>query len=380
MSHSAKLGAAAATAAGLVAVALLLLAGGDRETTAPPLVRDAGGELPRDFVGIVSEDAFAGDPEYRSRTLEIQSQLGVTLVRQTFDWARIETAPGRYDFGHYDGYVADLARNRIELMPLLFGAPAFRSSAPSTDPRPGVYPPNRESDFARFAAAVARRYGSRGSFWRERPELSRLPVRSWQIWNEPSLPAFWASGPSPREYARLLTASARAIRRVDRRAEIVTAGLPESRLGIPFDEYADGLYEAGGAEAFDVLAVHPYARDASAVLAALEDARGLMDRRGDRRKPIWVTELGWASDGPASSFTAGEEGQAARIRESIAQLGRRRRELRLRGFVYFNWKDAAPHPGGADFWGLHTGLLEIDGEPKPALAAFRDAVARLPGR
>jgi hypothetical protein len=31
------------------------------------------------------------------------------------------------------------------------------------------------------------------------------------------------------------------------------------------------------------------------------------------------------------------------------------------------------YEGGQDFFGLHTGLLDIDGDPKPALAAYRAA-------
>ncbi len=45
----------------------------------------------------------------------------------------------------------------------------------------------------------------------------------------------------------------------------------------------------------------------------------------------------------------------------------------MRGVVYFNWKDSKPFAGGSDFFGLHTGLLDIGGRPKPALAAYRRA-------
>ena len=49
----------------------------------------------------------------------------------------------------------------------------------------------------------------------------------------------------------------------------------------------------------------------------------------------------------------------------------------MRGIVYFNWRDATPYAGGKDFWGLHTGLLRIDGSPKPALAAYSAATEAL---
>jgi hypothetical protein len=99
----------------------------------------------------------------------------------------------------------------------------------------------------------------------------------------------------------------------------------------------------------------------------------LLRRRGDGDIPIWVTEIGWASGGPPSPFRAGAGGQAVRVGRAFRALAERRRELRVRGIVYFNWRDARPYPGGSDFFGLHTGLLRIDGRPKPALAAFREA-------
>jgi hypothetical protein len=228
-----------------------------------------------------------------------------------------------------------------------------------------------------FAAVVVRRYGPSGSFWRAHPGLRKVPIRSWQVWNEPSLPVYWPSGPDPRAYARLLAATARAIRQVDPGATIVSSGLSQTRNGVPFDRFVDGLYRAGAAASFDVLAIHPYARDAGGVVTAVSRARRLMDRHGDDRSPIWVTEVGWASSGPPSDFTVGERGQADRIRATLLALAERRRELRIRGVIYFNFRDGTVFAGGSDFWGLHTGLLPLAGEPKPAFGAFEAAAKKV---
>ena len=224
-----------------------------------------------------------------------------------------------------------------------------------------------------------RRYGPQGSFWRAHPELKPDPIRAWQVWNEPSLPAYWPTGPSPAGYARLLAATARAIRRSDPQATIVSAGLPQTRIGVPFGRFAEGLYRAGAAGSFDVLAIHPYARDAAGVVAAVAEARRVMDRNGDR-SPIWVTEIGWASSGPSSDFTVGARGQAERVRATLLALTARRQQLGLEGIVYAGLRDAPVYPGGKDFWGLHTGLLALSGGPKPAFAAFENAARRVAGR
>jgi hypothetical protein len=51
-----------------------------------------------------------------------------------------------------------------------------------------------------------------------------------------------------------------------------------------------------------------------------------------------------------------------------------RSKLKLRGVVYYSWRDSLPYAGRTDFWGLHTGLLDLAGRPKPGLKAFRQAL------
>src|SRR5204863_6432952 len=147
-------------------------------------------------------------------------------------------------------------------------------------------------------------------------------------------------------------------------------------IGTPFGPYVEGLYRAGAKGSFDALAIHPYARDTAGVLAAVLQARRIMDRNGDH-SPIWVTEVGWASGGPPSDFTVGPQGQARRVRSTLLALSARRRALGLRGIVYFGLRDSPVYPSGHDFWGLHTGLLRTDGERKPAFGAFEKAAQRL---
>jgi hypothetical protein len=103
-----------------------------------------------------------------------------------------------------------------------------------------------------------------------------------------------------------------------------------------------------------------------------------MNRRRDRRARIWITEMGWGDVGPAHRFIVGPVGQATRIKSSFALVSRLRRKLRLRGLVYYSWRDARPYPPlYKDAWGLHTGLLDVNGNPKPAFGTFSRAAAAL---
>jgi hypothetical protein len=353
---------------------VLALAGGERA--------DSGGDCPpqsglpgRGFVGLSTEDVFAHPGSYRACELNRQVASGVGVIRQTFDWKSIEPSREHYRFGYYDRFVQALAEHSIRVLPILFDPPRHRAR----QARRGTYPPRRYRDLGAFGAVLVRRYGPKGSFWRRHPNVPRLPIRSWQIWNEPNIRVYWPTGPNPGQYVRLLRASARVIKRADPGAEIVTAGLPKSHLGTPVERFVRGMYRAGGRSAFDTLAINPYASRAGGVVAIVRSMRRLMNSHGDRRGNLWVTEFGWSTGGPRSPFRTTEAGQAARVASALAALHRSRQALRLRGAVYYNWRDGRPYPPRfQDFFGLHTGLNDAGGRPKPALRAFAEAAGSLP--
>jgi len=339
----------------------------------------ATGTVPARFIGLVSDDAFWGtdaDPS-RQRTIAAIAGTGARMLRQSFSWSLIEPQPGRYDFSLYDGYVAAAANANMTVLPILFDPPRFRSARPATGARRGTYPPANYSDFAVFAAALVRRYGPAGAFWREHPDLPQLPIRSWQIWNEPNIPAYWPSGPNPAEYAAMLRTVAREIKTVDRGAKVVTAGLNESELGIKLVPFLNGMYRAGAKGTFDVLALHPYAPRSELVIAQINRAVRELRRNGDPARTL-VSELGWATGGPSNRpLVVGEAAQASLISRTITELARDRSRLRLDGIFYFNWRDVSATPGSRDHWGLHTGLLRKDGSPKPAMQALRDVTGAI---
>ncbi len=350
------------------------------EQPPPPPPPGGGGALPvqqSGFVGIVSEDAFAGEASYRTATFPLHRGLGIGTLRQPFIWSEIEEVKGKYDFGYIDGFVADAAQHAVTVLPILFGTPDFRSTKPRRGALRGAYPPRKLSDIAGFARKAAKRYGPKGTFWRANPTVPKHAIRSWQIWNEPNLPVYWRPAPNAAQYVELLAAAARGIKSVDRGAEIVTAGVPQSPNGLPLQDYIAAMYRAGARRSFETLALNPYGATSGEVIKRVKTTRRTMDRFGDRRARIWVTELGWADQGPASRFTVGPKVQAARIRATITELWKQRERLKIRGFVYYNWRDSPPYAGGRDFWGLHTGLLDIDGRQKPAYEAFRSTVAGL---
>lgn len=332
---------------------------------------------PRGFVGVVSEDVFAGTFDYQRPTMHQQRQAGVTLLRQNFDWSRIEPSRGVFDFSMTDRFVLAAAKEGIEVMPLLFGEPAWATSRPVGNASRAAFPPRRINDFAEYAAAVAMRYGTNGSLWLEHPDVRPRPVRAYQVWNEPNLPIYWADRPSPKRYAALLRGTHRALHQADPRAKVVTAGLPKSKHGMRLGTYIKRLYRAGAGRAIDILGVNPYAPSLKGIEKQLREARGALPKRF-RRTPLWITEIGWSTGGPPTKGRfVGVHGQARLVKQVFGGLARHRKHWRLRGIIYYAWKDAPVYPGGKDFWGLHTGLYAIDGAPKPAVRILRQVTRSL---
>lgn len=366
-----------------LALGLILAAGCGAGSDAPPQASAAGertaqtpAALPDDFFGVVAPELLPAKPGALDQALGAQAKAGVNLIRQPFLWQEIEPRRGTYAWAPYDRLVGEAAKSGIAILPVVFGVPkreAARRARGVKVTATTTMPPKRPARFAAFAATLAKRYGSSGTFWRDNPTIPARPITEWQVWNEPNLPPYWGGKPNAAQYAKLLTATARAVRAADAKAVIITGGVPESRLGVPLQTFVRGMVRAGAARSFDVLAVHPYAPTADAVLRKTRQARAAAIRGGAKDPDVWITEFGWATGGPGGGFTVSERRQAELIGDVLTKAVAQRESLHLRGLVYYAWRDLPVYPGGKDFWGLHTGLVRKNNAVKPSLSAWAAA-------
>jgi len=303
------------------------------------------------FVGLVSQDAYDGTPSYQDATLARERKLGVDIVRQTFDWAALEPAPGHFALAKTDRFVLAAAKQGIAVLPILFHAP-FWATGKRRSPTANVAdPPRRPATFAAFARAMVGRYGPSGSLWREHPSVDKVPVRDWQIWNEPNLPGFWSTQPFAWSYLRLLRAARAAIRAADPGARVILAGLPNYSW-----RALRAIYRAGGRGTFDAVALHPFTGPPRFVMKLIRLARAEMARNGDGRLPVWVTELSWpASAGKRprpGGFEVTDAGQAARLGEALRRLRDARVRLGIERVYWYTWLSTEKGPGAFDWAGL----------------------------
>jgi hypothetical protein len=232
---------------------------------------------------------------------------------------------------------------------------------------------------ARWAAMLVDRYGPNGTLWQSNPGVTPRPIGAWQIWNEPNLKQYWYPRPNAGQYRSMLQTVGQAMRSRDPNVEIVTAGMPDSRLSnaIRLAPYLKALYKGGGGSAFDTLAINSYAVSPKYLVKLMNTTRSLVNRIGGRSDRLWITEVGWCDKGIKNRFCVGAARQAKYISQSVALMKKKRKAWKLRGFVLFSWRDGRPYIRGKDFWGNHTGLLTIGGKKKRAYNSFVRAVKRL---
>jgi hypothetical protein len=202
-----------------------------------------------------------------------------------------------------------------------------------------------------------------------------MPIRDWQIWNEPNLTRYWTSQPFARPYVKLLRASRRTLRAADPGSRTILAGLPnESWIALR------RIYKAGGRGAFDVVALHPYTGRPRNVIRLIEFARREMRRYHDGSRPVWLTELSWpAAQGKTKGppgFVTTERGQASRLKLALKLLVKARKRLKIERVVWYTWLSREGSQNAFDWSGLRRQrgdrLLSAH-----SLGVFRQAARRL---
>lgn len=294
-------------------------------------------------------------------------------VRSQFQ--TVGSVPSR--FAELDRIVGAAASRRLTVLPVVESTPNWDAARPG-DP---ASPPKSTAPYAAFLSALVARYGPQGTFWTAHPTLPRVPIRMWQIWNEPNFVRYWSVQPFAPAYVKLLAAAGVALKAADPGAKVVLAGFADFSW-----QYLAEVYRVHGArQLFDVAAIHPYTAKPGGVIEILQRARAVMDGAGDAGKPILATEITWPSSlgkAPAQfGVTTTENQQASRLAQLVPMLLSHRKQLGLLGFYWYTWMgDESPRaaPYGFDYAGL---VRYVNGRitPKPALAVFRRWALRIEG-
>lgn len=323
----------------------------------------AEARAPLGFIGI-SPQNHPSDADY-----ELMRVAGMKSVRLPLFWAAVEPVSPLFkapDWASLDYGVETAARHRMRVLPFVWGSPRWVAPEMRLEPVDGAW---RRRAWMSFLRRAVNRYGPRGSFWRQNPDLPFLPIRTWEIWNEQNIVTFGRA--DPKLFARLIRISGRALRRGDRGAKQIVGGLFGRPLQVPPNEHSGRflaeIYRAGNVKRwFDGVGLHPYVAEARAMRGQIRNLRRVMRLHGDSQTPLYITEMGWGSNSYQSRWERGWRGQARQLHRAFAMLANHRRAWRIGGVWWFSWADI---DGGCQFCDS-SGLLTVDRKAKPAWYRF----------
>ena len=226
---------------------------------------------------------------YHGRELEQMAvrakESGVKWIREDFQWGNIEKEKGKFSWAFTDSVVRIAGKNGISVYAIVAYWPSWTKE----------YTKEGIDDYIIFLKELVRHY--------------KNDIHQWEIWNEPNI-FFW-QGPA-KMYAELLMKSYIAIKDVDSTAQV----LGISTSGIDF-EYIQKMQHLQAP--FDILTIHPYRSRLveSEFISELKRASDMAVLPGGKRRPVWITEMGWTTYTPHNSWV-----QEGFLRNTIKGSGR----------------------------------------------------------
>ncbi|MBI3242282.1 MAG: endo-1,4-beta-xylanase [Chloroflexi bacterium] len=234
------------------------------------------------------------------RTLMMVREMGAPWIVEYFPWAYYEGARGDFDFSHADMVVDHAEAQGLTVIARLGLVPAWARPKPGVQETTDTYlDEDHYDDFANYVSKFVERYRGR--------------INHIIIWNEPNLSLEWGYRQvDPAGYVAMLKLAYEAAKAADPEVQVLAGALaptlePEgSPWGMNDLLYLQRMYDAGFAEAYDILSVHAYGLGyppdeppAPDLLnfRRVELVREIMAKNSDGGKPIMITESGW-NDSP----------------------------------------------------------------------------------
>jgi hypothetical protein len=360
-----------ATALTTLAVCIAAIGcGSDDQTTSQPATG-----VPPEFFGVVPQGGLTDDD------LDRMAAGKVGTLRVVLPWSLLDPSPkeGDTDLSTIDPVILGAARRGIRVLPTLFSTPPWVAQqldhADCTDTCGSFAPASAAAQEAwkNFVTEMVDRYGPDGELWASHPDVTPLPVRAWQIWNEQNSPTYFQPAPDPQAYADLLRIASDAIRKRDPGAQIVLGGMFQTNGhngAILASDFLRQLYDIDDVrDDFDAVAAHPYAHQLDNLEGQVELLHDEIVRAHDDAS-MWVTEVGASSADGDNPLEIGEQGQAELLRGAFQFLLSKRTAWNIDGVIWYSWRDTDP-AFAACAWCANSGLFPIESlTPKPAWGAF----------
>lgn len=197
-------------------------------------------------------------------------ESGVKWIREDFEWGSLEPERGKFNWAFSDSVVQIAGKNGISVYAIV----AYWPSWSKAYTKAGI------DEYVTFLKELVRHY--------------KNVIHQWEIWNEPNI-FFW-QGPQEM-YAELLMKSYVAIKDIDPTAQV----LGISTSGIDFD-FIEKMHQLQAP--YDILTIHPYRShlNEAEFITELKRASDMAVLQGGKRRPVWITEMGWTTYNPHNSW------------------------------------------------------------------------------
>ncbi len=348
---------------GLVsAMGLLCSMGGAQEVKYEHLLRPKNAVYFRVPIGLCEDyPEETTTIEIIRKDMELLKRCGVRLLRISFGWDAIEAEKDRYDWLFWDDFVRiAVEEHGITLIPYICYTPKW--NAPRNDTLNfWKKPPLDYDEFGEFVSTLVGRYKG----W----------IRSWELWNEPDIHAYWDG--TVKEYAELVKVGSTAVRTADPSALVVLGGIAGNT------DFLLSLFRDFGVSPYvDVVNIHNYFETwNSSPLEAITDyvatVSDIISVYGANQS-IWVAEVGYSTyrqDGYVSyhysthfDYEHTPPYQAVHLFRTLTLL---LASQKVAAVAWYEIKDLPTEEAViGDVNNRHLGVAYVDHEPKPAEAAL----------
>ncbi|MEJ0063841.1 MAG: hypothetical protein WDO70_11785 [Alphaproteobacteria bacterium] len=324
--------------------------------------------------------------------------LGIGTVRIAINWNHVEREREYYDWEvplpgwhrlsgdedwpdySYDGIIAILRERGLHVAVTLMRGNRFYTG-PDVDTTDGgktrrmwaaPRTPEAIDGFAKFAAATARHYS----------ELYGPDAFTWLVWNEPDANTGFPPQADAAVFGELLEKSCAAIKEAVPSARVMGPALGAYGNGEIRHEFILGMFgRANPLRCLDAFTIHPYRPFAPET--AVKDYRRvrteLLPWQPAKPVPVATDEWGYSinkNDIPHRVEIwrdfSGEEQAALMLRMYLTNLAEK-----FPLTVVYEWRDSGRDPKDYEH---NFGMVDYDGEDKPAIAMMRYVWPELKGR
>lgn len=252
-------------------------------------------------------------------------------------WCRLNPAPGVFNWGPLDAWLAQADAQGSDLIYTFSAVPLWASTGRSTatggcgaNTDVAMAAPPNEDAWRTFVTELVRHAAGR--------------IKGYEVWNEPD--GYYFTG-TVDQMVRMTDVAAQVIRANDPNAKILSPGIARTDA-----TWLQQYLARVPREDIDVVTFHGYAGLAPENTAGIvNNVRAAMAATGYSGYPLWNTEASWGRDAGQKAFSDPKWQRAYLARLEMLNIS-----LGVERLYWYRYDTATPGQGWGSLWSEQTGL------------------------